>query len=256
MFLGSMHTLFASEEQKSRIVFDVNNQAFKASEPWDPTKSAIITGAAIGLPGVGILLNAVVPADNTIAVVVLASATFAALVMRARQKNYQDVYNKAGGLTVYGAAAANNVSGTQAWVKHQGKEILLKKDAEGKIPLIYASGNGATDTVRSILKDMPEQEKTLVHSTRLPFLLEFFLPGSYVYTETYQTINPVNKQDDKGRTALHYAAEGKHLETMRLLYKDGANIYAKDKDGITLRQLARSNNHVVQKFLTEVKKSR
>jgi hypothetical protein len=260
IFIGSINTIFASEEHKDKVLFDVNDQTFEASQPWGPIKSAIITGMATSLAVATLLGTKTKLSANSIGLASLNTGMITGLAMGIRQSNYEKVYNKAEGLTVYGAAAANNARGTYAWIEHKGKKILLEQDSSGKIPLIYASGNGATDATNVILAVMPEQEEVLLAKT--PFLWELFatiivLAGytgpsvTIVGQEIYQYKNPVDKQDDKGRTALHYAALGQHLEVMRLLYRNGADVRIKDKEGMNLQQLAKSN-HAVQNFLTNM----
>src|SRR5205807_4173908 len=47
----------------------------------------------------------------------------------------------------------------------------------------------------------------------------------------------VNAQDDRGRTALMYAAESGHLQNAKALLAEGANVRRKDKKGQTALDL-------------------
>lgn len=243
IFLCGINNSFADETKKNKAHFDIHSESFKAAQPWAPVKSAIATGVSVGSP-VACLLNFFSFDNNVTITASLITGILAGSVMGAKQARYQDVYNKAGGLSIHGVAAANNVSGTQAWIDYNGKEKLLEKDALGRVPLMYASGNGATDAARIIIAAMPKEEMLVVSRTA----------SHTTVTETYRLIDTIDKRDDHGRSAIHYAAGSENLETMRLLYQKGASIHAKDKGGITLRKLAK-NNHAVQQFLAEIEQS-
>jgi hypothetical protein len=61
----------------------------------------------------------------------------------------------------------------------------------------------------------------------------------------------LNKQDDYGKTALHYAAHGDHLETAKYLVAHGCSLTVQDNHGFTALEYATRRNHpqLVQ-FLT------
>lgn len=61
----------------------------------------------------------------------------------------------------------------------------------------------------------------------------------------------VNSRDDDGRTALHVTAMPGKRHVAGVLVSRGANVSARDKDGITPAALAASNSHeaIIERML-------
>ncbi len=64
----------------------------------------------------------------------------------------------------------------------------------------------------------------------------------------------LNFKDDKGRTALHWAAYYGNLEIAKILIMHGASLFIKDDNGLTPLDIAKMNNKT--KFLSQINKFR
>ncbi len=58
-----------------------------------------------------------------------------------------------------------------------------------------------------------------------------------------QMVAYVNRQDARGRTALHYGADNGHVDIVKLLIRYDANVTIIDNDGHMALDLARIQGH-------------
>ncbi|MGL9688337.1 MAG: ankyrin repeat domain-containing protein [Wolbachia sp.] len=94
-------------------------------------------------------------------------------------------------------------------------------------------GKGANVHVRNaIFGDKPIQSATVGGHKNI---VGFFLNKEGI---------SINDADNGGRTLLHYAADCGQLEIVRLLTDKGANIYAKDNNGLIPSGLARGRGYM------------
>jgi ankyrin repeat protein len=104
-------------------------------------------------------------------------------------------------------------------------------------------------------RNMPEWEDELSISFEQHRLHDASQAGNFEECKTLleQKFDP-NAFDDLGKTPLHYAAEGEHLEVMRLLLDSGADVNAHDESVIgntTLGEVAGNCSLAVAKLLIE-----
>lgn len=102
--------------------------------------------------------------------------------------------------------------------------------------------------------DNPSESFTLLHLASyfgiLPLAENILLKNNLI--NKMKRLLYLNKTDDKGMTALHWAATYGHEAVMRLLLKKGADVQTKDKDGWTALHWAAEYGHeAVMRLLLE-----
>ncbi|RHZ53721.1 uncharacterized protein CDV56_102257 [Aspergillus thermomutatus] len=100
-----------------------------------------------------------------------------------------------------------------------------------------------------IYMDEPKEDKLTIGGPRRGEIQNIYLPNVSVSeweldTDEGKTLVRLEEQVDcRGRTPLHYAAEGEHLEAVKLLLKyDGIDVQARDNSGRRAIDLALDNN--------------
>lgn len=181
--------------------------------------------------------------------------------------------NKKGETLMHLAARAGNLN--HAMLLIDRKEDFDTQDVQGRTPLHLASENGFTDVVTLLMISGADPDvKTFFNSlkpedvknieiknliTNLRLLIKEMPKGSTVLHIAakggfsfilHLALNhfDVNKKNDLGKTALHYAATQGSLQNIRALLNQGANINEKDLDGIIPINMALDSN-VAQFFL-------
>jgi ankyrin len=179
-----------------------------------------------------------------------------------------DRENKKGQTLLHLAVQANNLSHV-ALLIDQGADFD-KQDAQGKTPLFVAAQHNHRQIVELLMlcdadpdlkiefteqtpDDVATPEGKKIISQMRAFKIQAPAEGTPLHiavtTENYLAVRllarhvNIDKQNSKGRTALHEAVRYGKLQNVRELVTRGANITLKDANGKSALDLARQEAH-------------
>jgi ankyrin repeat protein len=120
-------------------------------------------------------------------------------------------------------------------LQHMGKQALQETDNEGKAALHYAAEYGHEETV-SFLLLQGAQANSKDENGATPFMMACEYGEIDVMKVLLQHVGPeaLQETDDKGRTAIHFAAYRGHEDIVTFLLGQGAQANSRDKSGTTL----------------------
>lgn len=118
--------------------------------------------------------------------------------------------------------------------------VVEKKNANSETPLFVAATNGKKNIIRYLLKigarpnasSRTSRPLIVAAEKGLLQIVKILLGDDDVYKNN-ENLADVNGCDNRGRTALHLAAENKRFEVVKYLVEKGAKVNAKDNDGNT-----------------------
>jgi ankyrin repeat protein len=164
-----------------------------------------------------------------------------------RNEQYNKAYDTAQGRTIHGAAAADNSAGVSAWLNYYGDDRSIAQLGSDKLtPLMVAAGNGAEQAAQAIGDAMPteyevvesvtETESEELRSSPRHARPEVATVRSKAVKKKRVKTNTM--QDASGKTALHWAYDGRHWTLARMLISKGkADGMVADNCGRTIKDM-------------------
>lgn len=140
---------------------------------------------------------------------------------------------------IFDVARSGNMAKMEELVKLKPDTVNARNE-HGFTPLIIAAYRNQLRAVEFLLK-----HKADIHATSPegPVILAACYKGNLELTELLLKYNAdVNAQNDKGTSALMYAALSNNLDLVKLLLKHGASKILVEKSGKTALDYAKMNN--------------
>ena len=117
------------------------------------------------------------------------------------------------------------------------EDQLSARDKTGRTVVEVAAQAGAVHTIRHL-----GEERGLDLTLGLPLHAAAREGQAEVITYLLSLGTEVDTRDERGRTALFLSVSGQHEEATSALLEAGADLSVEDKDGVTVRSLARKPN--------------
>jgi 26S proteasome non-ATPase regulatory subunit 10 len=90
--------------------------------------------------------------------------------------------------------------------------------------------------------------------TSTPTIHQHAFQGHYEHVQAFFSHSPIDVLDKDQRSALHWACSGKHLDLVRFLVEQGAEMDRQDESGLTSCMIAASVGalEIVQYLVSKV----
>ncbi len=120
------------------------------------------------------------------------------------------------------------------------KELANQRDSAGKYPIQYAFESGRIDIIKLLLLYGADLKLAAIDEGKI--FLRSAENNHLEIIKLFKEIGfPLDYQDEKGRTALHYAAAARNEEVVSFLIESGANPALVDQDGKNYQKFSKDS---------------